>query len=297
MPIRNSFYVLMSNFKLVYKLLFFILIILLIAVAITFSIVNPIFEEYYDFLRDQFEYHTEEMIRHPIKTIQSFFNIFLEYIDVNSSLINTKLLNLSLLFIGLRFFVVLPILPVTSVLYSKMTTNFDKGLFNSFVSILPQCLLYTLISSVVLGLVDLGLIVVLALLSVQLIKLLGFIALPVSLALAIGVFSLRMTLFCQWLPEICQNNGKKIFSAFKASIKPTFKQFSKNFICITVVNTLSVAIIMTTFIPTAGLIPMLLIPTFMVLYQSLYLALNFSYRKQKYFIDNGVTVYDPTKIF
>jgi hypothetical protein len=287
----------MCNFKLVYKLLFFILIIVLITVALTFSIINPIFEEYYDFLRDQFEYHSEEIIRHPIKTLQSFFNIFLDYIDVNSSLINLKLLNLSMLFIGLRFFVMLPTMPVTSVLYSKMTTNFDKGLFNSFISTLPQCLLYTLISSVVLGIVDLGLIVLLSLLSVQLIKLLGFISLPICLAIAIAVFSLRMTLFCQWLPEICQNNCKKIFSAFKTSIKPTLKQFVKNFICITVVNTLSVIVITTTLIPTAGLVPMLIIPTFMVLYQSLYLALNFSYRKQKYFIDNGVTVYDPTKMF
>jgi hypothetical protein len=248
-------------------------------------------------LREQFEYHTEEIIRHPIKTLQSFFDIFLKYFDVNSSEINLKLVNLSLLFIGLRFFVVLPIMPVAIVLYSKMTTNFDKGLFNSFVSSLPQCLLYTLVSSVVFGIIDLGLFALLALVSVQLIKLLGFIALPVSLALAIGIFSLRMTLVCQWLPEICKNNGKKIFSAFKTSLRPTIKQFSKNFICMTVVNTLSIAIMTTTFLPTAGLVPILLIPTFIVLYQSMYLALNFSYRKQKYFIDNGVTVYDPTKVY
>ncbi len=297
MPIRNSFYVLMCNFKLVYKLLFFILIIILVAVALTFSIVRPIFDGYYDFLREQFEYHAEEMIRHPIKTIQSFFAIFLEYFDINSAFINLKLLKLAFLFIGLRFFVMLPMMPVASVIYSKMTTNFDKGLFNSFVSSLPQCLLYTLITSIIIGLIDLGLLALVALTTVQLVKLIGITALPLSLALCIALFSLRMALLCQWMPEICQNNGKKIFSAFKTSLKPTFKQFSKNYICITVVNTLSVVAISTTLVPTAGLVPILLVPTLIVLYQSLYLTLNFSYRKQKYFIDNGVTVYDPNKIF
>ncbi|HKL73918.1 MAG TPA: hypothetical protein VJ903_03400 [Clostridia bacterium] len=297
MPIRNSLNVLLCNFKLVYKLLLFILIITLIAVAICFSIINPIFEGYYEVVREQFDYVIEDMVKHPIMMFQSFFNIFLDYLDINSSFVSIKMLNLSLLFIGLRFFIMLPVLPVANVLHSKMTTNFDQGLFNSFVSSLPQCLLFSLLSAVVLGLIDLAILVGIALLAVPLIKFLGLIALPICLAIAIGAFSLRMSLVCQWLPEISRNNGKKIFSALKASIQPTIKQFTKNFICISVTNTVSVALLMSTFIPTVGLFPIFLIPTFVVLYQSLYLALNFSYNHQKYFIDNGVTVYDPTKKF
>ncbi|HOO23423.1 MAG TPA: hypothetical protein PKY53_07120 [Clostridia bacterium] len=297
MPIRNSYYILMCNFKLVYKLLFFILIIMLIAVAISFSIINPILEGYFDTVRDQFDYVIDDMVKHPIKTLQSFFEMFLDYVDVHSATVSLRLINLSLIIIAVRFFVVLPILPVAMVLFSKMTTNFDKGLFNTFVSCLPQCLLYTLITSIIFGIIDLALAVGIVFLAVQLIKLLGFIGLPISLAIAIAVYSLRMTIVCQWMPEICQNNGKKIFSAFKSSMKPMAKQFTKNLICITVVNTVSVTLIATTFIPTAGLVPILLIPTLAVLYQSLYLALNFAFRHQKYFIDNGVTIYDPTKKF
>lgn len=297
MPIRNSFSILMCNFKLVYKLLFFMLIIVLIGVAIFFSVLSPIFEDYFNEVREDFVIDIEEIIQHPILTLQGFLKMFVNYISINSRVINLKLLYLAILIIAVRFFLFLPIIPVSKIIYSKMTTNFDQGLFNAFVSSMPQSILFSFITSIIIGSVDIGLFIILVLFTVKMLKLIGLIALPICLGIAIFTYSLRMTLICQWLPEIARNDGKKIFSAFKNSLKPMAERFTKCLICIMVVNTITITLMLSTLLPTAGLVPIVLIPTCMVLYCILYMALNFSYNNQKYFTDNGVMVYDPTKKF
>jgi hypothetical protein len=273
------------------------LIIMLIGIAVFFSVLNPIIQGYFETVREVFEFNVEEIISHPILTLKTFLNIFADYIEVNNSYVNIQLMNIGFLFIGIRFFLYLPMLSVNKIIYSKMTTNYDQGLLNAFISILPQSLIFALVSSVAFGIIDIGLIILLSYVSLQIIKLLGLIAMPISLALFIFVFSLRMTIFCQWLPEIASNDSKKVFTSLLQSFKPTFKKFKKNYICITVVNIVFVSLMLTSLIPTFGLFPILLIPTLMVFYISMYMALNFSYKNKKYFIDNGVTVYDPTKKF
>lgn len=295
MPIKHSFSILLCNFKLVAKLFIFILIILLITSAILIGIINPVLDGFLQEIQDEFPIDGDYFIRHPIKSIQIFAKYFSSFLEANSSLVATRLLYMWLLIMGSRFLMSLPQLPVTKILHSKMTTGFDMGLLNATVSTVTQNLLFSLVTAVFLSLVDIAIVIALCYITIGLIQLMGIIALPLILLIGLTMYSLRMTVFCQWLPEICSSSSKNIFKALAASFKPAFKNFRKNFICLFFLAVTGVTLLFTTIIPTMGLFPMLLVPTFMALYSAMCLTLNFSYHQRKYFIDNGVTIYNPVR--
>jgi len=273
------------------------LIIVLIATAIVFSILGPVFNQLFDHVREAFVTSPDEIVRHPILAVQNILKLFTIYFAQNASYINMRLVFVSLIIIFTRFLINLPLIPINKIMYSKLTTNFDQGLLNAVISTLPISLLYSLLTSVVLGIVDFAIGFGLIFLATWLIQAIGFIALPISLALALFIYTLRFSLLSQWLPEIAKNGEKNIFIALKHSFTPLFKNFEKNFICLSVSTIIFISIILGTIIPTFGLVPVLMLPTFIVFYITLNITLNFSFYRKKYFIDNGVTIYNPTKLF
>lgn len=295
MPIKHSFSILLCNFKLVAKIFVFFLIIMLIASAILIGILDPVLKGFFQELQDEFPFEGDEIIRHPIRTLQEFAEHFSRFLEANSSLVFKQLIYIWLLIMGSRFLMSLPVLPVTKILHSKMTTGFDMGLLNATVSTVSQNLLYCLVTSVVLSMIDILVFAGICYIIVGVIQLMGIIALPLSLLTVIVIYTLRLCIFCQWLPEICASKSKNIFLALKNSFKPAFKNFRKNFICLFVLMVSCVTIVLTTIVPTVGLFPLLLIPTYLALYSAMCLTLNFSYRQQKYFVDNGVTIYNPVR--
>lgn len=295
MPIKHSFSILLCNFKLVAKLFVFLMIIVLLASAILIGILDPVLKDFFDDVRDELHLDADEFVQHPILSMQKFFKHFSDFLAANSSMVWTKIIYIWLLIMGSRFLISLPLLPVTKILHSKMTTGFDMGLANATVSTFGQNLLFCLVTSIILSTFDILLFVGIAYLVSALFKLIGIIALPICVLILALIYTARMAVVCQWLPHIAAQQSKNIFVAFKNSLKPTFKNFRKNFICLFVVTVCTVTIALVTLIPTIGLFPMLLMPTFMVIYAAMCLALNYSYYEQKYFIDNGITVYNPTK--
>lgn len=301
MPIKNSISILFSNFKLVYKLLLLMVIIVLIATAIVFAILGPVFEGYFEQVRNSmtanFEHNFQSMIAHPILTIQTILRMFTIYFTENSHFVNLRIIYSALIIIFARFLLSLSLVPVNKIMYSKMTTNFDEGLLNAFISTLPQSFFYSLITSIVLGIIDFALAFGLIYFAVWFIQAIGLLAFPITLALAITIYTLRITFLSQWLPEMAKSEDKNIFRSLKKSFTPLFKNFKKNFICMSVSIIIFVGLSLATLVPTFGLIPALLLPTFIVYYITLNITLNFSYYCQKYYTDNGVTIYNPTKLF
>lgn len=295
MPIKHSFSVLFSNFKLVAKLFIFILIIMLVAGAILIGILDPVFSDFFRKIQEEFPISGDHFIQHPIRSIQELTRRFFDFLSMNSSMIATKFLYFWLLVVGSRFLITLPLMPVTKILHGKMTSGFDMGLANATIATLPQNLLFSFLTALVIGTVDLFLLIGLGYISASLFKLMRILALPISMLLIFTVMVIRMSLLCQWLPHICSQQSRNIFIAFKNSLKPTFEKFGKNFLCMFVLTVVAFAVIATTLIPTMGFFPILMVPTFMVLYVSLSLTLNFSYYQQKYFIDNGMTVINPVR--
>lgn len=295
MPIKHSFSILLSNFQLVAKLFIFIMIIMLIACALLIGILDPIFSDFFKKMQEEFPISGDHFVQHPIQSIQEFLRRFSDFLANNSALIASKIFYSWLLVVGCRFFITLPLMPVTKILHGKMTSGFDMGLTNAAISTLPQNLLFSFITSLVVSSVDIGILIALWYLAGAVFKLLHIIALPLCMLIIALVAVARMSLLCQWIPHICAQESRNIFIAFKNAIKPTFKNFNKNFLCLFVLTICTFAIIVVTVIPTVGLFPLLLIPTFMVVYSALCLTLNFSYYQQKYFIDNGMTIVNPVR--
>lgn len=295
MPIKNSFSQLFCNFKLVGKIFLFILIIMLVATAVLMSILSPVLEGYFHKMQEEAPISPEEFIKHPIKSLERFFAFFTEFLQANSDMVSKRVVYIVIVVIAARFLLLLPLFPVNKILHEKMTSGFDVGLFNAFVNTLAQNLLFNLVFSLITGFVDLAIFTGIIYLTSALLKIIGVISLPISLLIALALYSLRVTVFCQWLPEYFMNKPKNVFLALGAGLKTGFKQFRKNYICIFVTFIIYFAIGASTLFTTFGLVPILLIPTIMVTHTSLCLILNYTYHKHKYFTDNGVTVYNPVK--
>ncbi len=295
MPIKNSFSVLMCNFKLVAKIFLFILIVLVIVAAIVMSIMAPVLEGYFDQLQSEMPITPEEAIKHPVESMKVLLEYFSQFIKENSAFVSMRMLYLVLAIVISRIVIMLPVFPVTKILHEKMTSGFDVGLVNAFVSTLVQNLLFSLVFSIVVAVIDIFITVAVVLLATELFRAFGLITLPISLLIAMLVFSFRILVVSQWLPEYFNKQPKNVFLALGDGIKNAFRQFSKNYLCCFATLVIYFTLIVCTLLPTMGLVPILLVPTIMVTHSAMCLILNYTYHQHKYFTDNGVTVYNPIK--
>ena len=294
MPINHSFSILMCNIKLVIKLTLLITIIGLIIYALLSSVITPFAHGIYGVISTS-EIDANQLLAHPIITIKTqILDRCVAYIK------NTQwrhsLAYVCLIFFAYRLLITVTQLPVTKVLYNKMQSGYDIGLFHAFIATGFQNLLLSVIYSIVYFLTDVGLFLgfgSLLLLSLNS----NYIFIPLIIIAYVCVSSARTCIMSQWMPEICASQSKNIFIGLKVSFKCAFKRFFKNFMCFTTLNFVKFTIIASTLLTTFGVIPLISIPVFIVLSCALSLTLNFSYHQQKYFIDNGSTVYNPSKLF
>lgn len=295
MPINHSFSILMCNIKLVLKLTILILIIGLLIFALIASAIMPIVKDFSSIIRNS-DIDADMLVNHPIQTIRT------EIIDecmnyLKNTNWETTLIYIILLLYALGFLFTVTKLPVTKVLYNKMISGYDIGLLHAFISTGFQNLLLSLILSIISFAISAGLFIgtwslVMLCFDADLLILIPFI-----IILWLAALSVRSCFFSQWMPEICASQSKNIFDGLKIGIKGSVKRFSKNFLCYFTINFILFAVIVSTIILSFGAIPLICIPVYIVLACALSLTLNFSYHQQKYFIDNGGTVYTPTKLF
>lgn len=294
MPVKHAFGALSCNLKLVAKLAVFIIIIGLIAMAILSNIIEPLIDEIFALIAG-IDVKADDFIKHPIQETKKIIDFCVGHIT--SQEWQLLLVSAIVTYVLLRFFFTIPLLPVTKVLHEKMTTGYDIGLFNAFIATGFQNLLLSFILCITISIIDISLIIGFgALLYLCIAKSLFFL-LPLLIIIALCLFSARICLFSQWMPHICSSNDKNIFHALKSALKPTLSKFRKNFLCILAVNTIFFIIVSATIIPTLGAVPLICIPIYMVTHSALTLTLDFSYHKQKYYVDNGITIYEPTKLF
>lgn len=296
MPLKHSIGILFSNLKLVWRLALFIVIIGLIAGAIIFSIVSPIIQDVIGFITG-LTVDPDKFINHPFVTLrEDIINKCLDF--VKGSDLKVLIVTAVMSFWVIKFFMYLPMLPVTKVLHGKMKTGYDIGLVNAIVSTGFQNVLLSLILSVFTTITDLGLLSGCAALIYLCINNRSLIILiPVIIILYLCLHSLRLTLVSQWLPEICSQESKNIFNAFKSALAPTKKFFRKSFLCIFTLNFIVTSIVVTTALPTLFVTPVLALPIYIVLHSALCLTLNFTYHKDKYYLDSGTMIYTPEKLF
>lgn len=296
MPIKHTYSILCSNLTLVVKIAIMILIILLIAVACLFGIIRPLYLDVREIIEGQnFEVDAQELINHPVTTLWSLGSSYVGFFEQIHW--QTSFFWFIMIYVCFKFFFMLPLLPATKVLYVKMSTGFDVGITNAFISTGFQNLLFALVSSVCLSLIDLAIFAGILALCYALLSIISFFAVPICTIIYLLIRTARMAIICQWLPEICASESKNIFRNLGNSLLFSLKKFRKNFLCLLFINVVIFAIISATLITSFGVVPILLIPIYFVQYCIMTLTLNFSYHKSKYYIDNGSTVYTPTRLF
>ncbi len=296
MPIKHTYSILCCNLSLVLKISVIILIILLIAIASFYGLIHPIYLEVRDVIENQnFIVSANELINHPLHTLSSLAQSYVGFFE--NIKWQTTFVWMIIVFVGFKFFFTLPLLPATKVLYVKMSTGFDVGITNAFISTGFQNLLLAFVSSIVLSIIDLGLLAAILALCYGLLKIMGIVAIPLSIIIYILLLTARMAVICQWLPEICASESKNIFRNLGNSLLFSLKKFRKNFLCLLFINVVLYAVICATALFSFGVIPLIMIPIYYVQYCIMTLTLNFSYHKSKYYTDNGSTIYTPNRLF
>lgn len=295
MPLNHSFSIALCNIKLVLKLAVFLLLFGLIAFAVLTAIFQPIFGSFINIIKNA-EIDAQQFVNHPFVTVKTqFIDPFIAQAKTQN--LGATVVYALLAYFVVNFFIMLTILPVTKVLYNKMTSGYDIGLFNAFVSTGFQNLLLTFILSLFSMVVAIGLTVGFGALFILCLRSKIYLLLPFLILLYIACLSMKTCLYAQWYPEICATQQKNIFIGIKNALRGTFKKFRKNFLCLFTVNVLWFAVVAATLLPTFGAIPLITVPFFLVLEATLGLTLNFSFHQKKYFVNNGETIYNPTKLF
>ena len=228
MPIKHTYSILCSNLALVVKIAIMVLIILLLAVACFYSVIHPLYLDLRKIIESSnYTVDAQELVNHPFLTLSALresYVGFFEQIHWQSSF-----LWFILIFVGFKFFFTLPLLPATKVMYVKMSTGFDVGILNAFISTGFQNLLLAAVSSIVLSVVDMALSLGSLLLCYALLPAIGVFAFPICILLFFLLLTARMAIICQWLPEICASESKNIFKNLGNSLLFSFKKFRKNF--------------------------------------------------------------------
>lgn len=296
MPLNHTFSLTMCNTKLIIKLALLIIVLALIALAVLSSVIMPIISDIADII-NSIDVTPDDLINHPIITVRTeFLDRIMDYLKASDW---REVIGIIVaVYFCIRFFITVPQLPLAKVIYNKMSTGYDIGLFNAFVSTGFQNLFLSLILAIVTSAINIGLII--GFFSLMKLCFQGgaaFIAVPFIIIAFIAAYSAKSAILSQWMPEICASQTKNIFIGLKVAVKSAFSRFRKNFLCFFTLNIIWVGIFAATAIPTLGAIPLICIPGFIVMRSTLALTLNFSYHHKKYFIDNGTTVYTPEKRF
>lgn len=295
MEFKHSLSIFSSNLVLSYKLLLLIFVVFIIAAVLFVSIFNPLFDGLQDALEiEGLSLSFTEVIQDPINNISAIWRTATDYISDNTSLIVSRFVFLSLLIMFARFFGSLALIPATKMLHNKMTSGYSDGLFASFVASLPQTLLFALVSSIIFTIIDLGLFFLAMLLFFSLYKIFKVSALFITLALLLAAFSIRTSLFSQWMP-VMVDSDKNIFKALPDAIKLGAKTFGTHYPMALTINIVFTAIIMTCTIPTFGVLPIVALPMYISMHCICALTTYFNHHDRKYYTDNGLTVYTPKK--
>ena len=159
------FSITMCNTKLILKLALFLLVLAILVFAVLSAVLNPMISDLVKLISDT-EVEASQFINHPFKTTKETFWDNCIKVYLNGKDLGTIITYLVLTYFFVRFFSLMPQLPVTKVLYNKMISGYDVGLVNSFIQTGFQNLLLSLILAIITTVLNGGLFVGFAALAV-----------------------------------------------------------------------------------------------------------------------------------
>lgn len=293
MQLKHSLSIFSTNLNLTYKVLIFIFIILIIALAFFVSIFTPVIKD----IRAEIELEgaslaPRDILEDPVTELTKIWHIVSDFLSDNYMLLVTRFLFLGLLLVFARFFVSLAFVPISMIIYNRMTTGYSGGLFSSMVSTFPQTIVFAFFSSIIYSIIDLAI----AFLSLYAFfffyKLVNISAFMPAFAIFILLFSLRISAFSHWLAVICDGE-KNIFKALGTALKSSAKSISTHYPIVLTITVTYFAIITCTLLPTFSIFPIVTFPMFIIILCITNLVSYFNFNQRKYYTDLGKTVFTP----
>ncbi|MDR0696793.1 MAG: hypothetical protein LBF68_04535 [Christensenellaceae bacterium] len=287
MIIKDSFSVLSINIGLIFKTFIYTFILMIIFFAIMSSVIRPIADMIFiDFeFSEQLRLAFDRWLQGEIDSFRALFKEIMRFVSSESSRTGIVAFNMIVVYVIFMFFIQMTTIPITKVLYNKMSQGYDERFHMSLISTLGLSLAYSTFNALTGALVDLIIIVFGIVLLVLLFNVMNIYAITIAIITILILLAIRIS-FVIMLAPIMITEEKNVFKAFLLSIKRTPKMFSKIFPVILTVILAVFAICMCTVAVTFGIIPIFLVPTYMVLMSSISLIVYFISQKRKYYAVN-----------
>lgn len=293
MQFKHSLSIFSTNLSLSYKVLLLFFIVFIIASALFVSLFTPIIKGINEALTlEGITLSAKEILNNPIEQLTMIRDTASNYFSNHQAFLASRFFFMILVFVFARFFVTLALVPVTKFIYDKMTTGYSSGLFQNMIAALPQTLLFALLSSIIYSILDIGIFFLSIYIFIFLFNLINVSALLPAFACFILLYTVRSTLFSSWLPLICDSK-KNIFALFIDNFKLSLKSFSIHFPMALTMTIIYATIITTSTLSTFAVLPIATFPMFTVLMCIFNLVCYFKLMDRKYYIDDGITVFDP----
>ena len=280
--LRRTISILADNMGLSLKILLYSGILMLIALFFVMAILGPIYNALTnDFLAWTDLYNALNPGTYGgLSGIAESFRSFLY--DNQGSLFARGGLMLLVYFLFV-FFINLTKLPATKVVYNKMSQSYNERFYHALFSSLPKSLLFSLIYSLISVVLDFIIITFCVLIVIGLNSIIGFFSLTVSAFVGLILLTLKQSIFSLWTPTMVSeesNAFKALKTSFPKSIKNLKTAFVPHFFGLVVMF----AIVTSTALFTVGLLPILLMPIYIVFINTANTVTYFTTNNKKFYL-------------
>lgn len=302
MIIKNSFSVLASEFRLVFKMLAYVFLMLLIFFAIFIGLAGPAFKPLQNVL-------LQANVIQNLKSAMENFTLgggFAPFVDSTiaslaagkavieanlQSLVGPICLALFAVFV-FKFLFTLVALPSSEVIMQFMSTSAHTKLLPCYVSYIKKSLLYSLIYCILVIPFDIGILII-AFFITKLYPFLHLFAFTFAVAFLFFAFSFRIAVLSMWKPSIVVEK-MGVFKALQNNFKIIKNAFSSALSCNLIIIILTFCMSITFGLITFGVATLILFPFGVCFALCVQMVLYYNLINRKYYTDQ-VTIIDSSE--
>jgi hypothetical protein len=281
----------------VFKTLLYTIVLTALFIAVLTSIVTPLINEIFvqvDII-EQLKIPIDHWLRGEITSSGELFRAIRHAISFKPDATGMVLVNVIILYVLLMFFMHMTNIPITNVLFNKMSQGYNERFHMSLIASLPKSIVYSFITAVTGSIIDLLIFFGCMSLLSALYTVFNIFTLTITIAIILILVAGRVTLFSQWAPIIiCEN--KKVLPSLLEAIKSMRSVFVLAYPSILLAMIIFFAIFMTTIAVTFAIVPIIVIPAYIVLLQCIGLTSYFTSKNRKYYISDGLRLSSQSEI-
>lgn len=273
MEFKYATSLLFSNMGYILKIFVWILICVLITAAIGSAILIPIgnlFASKTD-VSDELDnlsavansfLHGEASIFDSAVGLRDGFVALINALTAHTSAFVGLIFALIFLYLLYCFLVGMSYYPTADIINKLMSSNLRFGFASSLAANFKAACKFSFAKMLVALPIDVVIFFVVYGLLVGLSSLIGLFSLPIVLAVALTLCSLRATLFAGWIPRMLYNPDEKVFTAFSRSLTSVKTNFKGLFKAYAITFFVSYALIAGLSVPTFGLMSLVVPATY-----------------------------------